>query len=431
MSVRSHEFGRELRRRRLAAGLSLAALSMSVHYSKAQLSKVERGLKEPSRELAALCDTRLGAGGALVALVRGRNPEPAVQTGTENDGGSEDVWLMHLSVDGASWFQPVGRRQVLLGGAASLVGISTGGEDGAAAAPETDLLEGFQLLFSQYRRIGQTVSPGTLLPVLIAQTHVLRGLAGAASGEHRRGILRLASRYAEYIGWLTQESGDDEAAMWWTRQAVELSAAGGDRNLAAYAFVRHALIALYQQDGDRTVALALRGQDTALPPRIRALALQREAQGHAINGDHATSMRCLDAARDLFARSEPVPGEPLLGTTNLADPAAMVKGWCLFDLGRPKEAADVLSAELEKVPEHALRMRTRFGVRQARALAAAGDIDHASQLLGELLGSVDVVDSATVRTDLVLLAKTLNRYHRSPSVREIVPELGRALSNAY
>ncbi|MFI0904289.1 helix-turn-helix domain-containing protein [Streptomyces sioyaensis] len=40
----SAEFGEELRKRRLDAGLSLTALSAAVHYSKAQLSKVERGM---------------------------------------------------------------------------------------------------------------------------------------------------------------------------------------------------------------------------------------------------------------------------------------------------------------------------------------------------------------------------------------------------
>ncbi|MFD5374742.1 helix-turn-helix domain-containing protein [Streptomyces griseoincarnatus] len=56
-------FGEELRKRRLEAGLSLTALSGSVHYSKAQLSKVERGLKAPSRDLARLCDAALGESG--------------------------------------------------------------------------------------------------------------------------------------------------------------------------------------------------------------------------------------------------------------------------------------------------------------------------------------------------------------------------------
>ncbi|MEZ3183041.1 helix-turn-helix domain-containing protein, partial [Streptomyces pimonensis] len=64
----STPFGEELRKRRLEAGLSLTDLSGLVHYSKAQLSKVERGIKAPSRDLTRLCDAALGADGALIAL---------------------------------------------------------------------------------------------------------------------------------------------------------------------------------------------------------------------------------------------------------------------------------------------------------------------------------------------------------------------------
>ncbi|MEW1774422.1 helix-turn-helix transcriptional regulator [Streptomyces sp. NPDC086777] len=73
-----HRVRRELRKRRLEAGLSLTALSGSVHYSKAQLSKVERGLKAPSRDLARLCDADLGAGGALLSLLVPETTDPPV-----------------------------------------------------------------------------------------------------------------------------------------------------------------------------------------------------------------------------------------------------------------------------------------------------------------------------------------------------------------
>jgi transcriptional regulator with XRE-family HTH domain len=67
-------FGEELRRKRLTAGLSLAQLAHIVHYSKAQRSKVERGIKTPSRDLARLCDAALDADGELASLA---SPEPA------------------------------------------------------------------------------------------------------------------------------------------------------------------------------------------------------------------------------------------------------------------------------------------------------------------------------------------------------------------
>lgn len=99
-----------------------------------------------------------------------------------------------------------------------------------------------------------------------------------------------------------QESGNERAALWWTQRAVDLASAGGDRHLAGYALVRRALVTLYHDDAKETIALARQAQDNSLPPRIRGLAAQREAQGHAIAGDRDACLRTLDRARDLLAR---------------------------------------------------------------------------------------------------------------------------------
>ncbi|RSM57852.1 hypothetical protein DMH03_26245 [Amycolatopsis sp. WAC 01376] len=66
-------FGAELRRRRKAAGLSLTELAVRTHYSKGYLSKVETGLSAPNPALAALCETELGAEGALKPLLPGES----------------------------------------------------------------------------------------------------------------------------------------------------------------------------------------------------------------------------------------------------------------------------------------------------------------------------------------------------------------------
>ncbi len=137
----------------------------------------------------------------------------------------------------------------------------------------------------QYRQLGQTVSPGLLLPALTAQTHTLRELSAHAGSQTRQGLLRLGSRYAEYVGWLVQETGNEQAALWWTQRAVDLAAVGGDHDLAAYGLVRRALVTLYREDATQTVELAQRAQNGKVPPRIRGLAAQREAQDHALAGE--------------------------------------------------------------------------------------------------------------------------------------------------
>ncbi|MEV0974973.1 helix-turn-helix domain-containing protein [Microtetraspora glauca] len=421
----SIHFGQELRRLRVVSNLTLTDLAKLVHYSKGQLSKVERGLKAPSRELARLCDAALDAGGSLVRLAPVAQGEAAEPEPT--DDTDEEVWLMRLSGDGQSWFQPVGRRQVLAVGAMSIAGMSIGRTHAGPNAGGVELLKAARWLFDQYRQLGQVTNSAVVLPALIAQTHTLKDVAATADSRTRQGLLRMSSRYAEYVGWLIQETGDEQGALWWTRQAVDLAAAGGDRHLAAYGLVRRALVMLYREDAAQTVGLAQKAQEGAVPPRIRGLAAQREAQGHAIAGDYDACMRSMDRARTLLASRPDDSDGPVIGTTNLSDPAAMITGWCLYDLGRPRDAAELLDRELARVAPQALRTRVRYGIRRALAYAAAGEVDHGCDLTRELLGDVGTVSSATIAADLRNLARTLGRHPRNRNVRALSPELSTAL----
>lgn len=426
---RSLPFGPALRRRRLAAGLSLSQLSQRVHYSKAQLSKVERGLKPASADLARLCDATLEAGGELTSLLPGDADGTELPI-TKDEEQEEEVWLMHLSANGPSWFRPMDRRSVMstgAAGAAAFVGLGTGPARSATAhggdPAGLTLLESARALFDQYRCLGQTARPEVVLPALIAQTHSLRELSARTGPRSRNALLRLASRYAEYVGWLVQETGNDRGALWWTDRAVELASEGGDTDLAAYAVVRRGLITLYRRDGRQTVQLARQAQSGALPPRIRGLALQREGQGHAMTGEHAASMRCLDRARELLARDQADGSAPVLGTSTVRDPISLATAWCLYDLGRPQRAARILEREVRHIPRHALRARTRFGARLALAYASAGEIDRACALAHDLVEATGAIESATVRTDIVRLSEVLTRYHNSDAVRAFAPQL--------
>ncbi|CAK7280276.1 helix-turn-helix domain-containing protein [Streptomyces sp. RM1] len=422
MPYPSPDFGQELRKRRLAAGLSLTGLSEAVHYSKAQLSKVERGIKAPSHDLVRLCDAALGADGELITLVartaRDTLAEPAPGHADEED------WIMELSPDGHNRFHPMGRRQVMSAGAASLMTWRSTNAEPIGPAAGTGMLDASRAMFTHYRRLGQSVAPGLLLPVLIAQTHTLRELSAQSDAGTRRQLLALGSRYAEYVGWLVQETGDEQAALWWTRRAVDLAAAGGDPALAGYALVRRALVTLYRDDAEGTIALARRAQSGTLPPRIRGLAAQREAQGHALAGDRDACLRALDRARDLLARHDSDSDEPVIGTMHLPDSVGMVTGWCLVDLGRPREAGEELDRQLAAVGPDAVRTQVRYGVRRALAYASAGEIDHACALTEPLLDGVSAVRSATVTIDLRRLSRVLARHADHPSVRQIGPRLG-------
>ncbi|MGH3808414.1 MAG: helix-turn-helix domain-containing protein [Pseudonocardiaceae bacterium] len=416
-------FGPELRRLRESADLSLTRLAGLLHYSKGHLSKIETGIKRPTPELAQRCDALLGAEGTLAALVPARPGKSGTTTKQTID--DSEVWLMIVAPDGTSQLQLVDRRQVLAGGGASVLSFGFSGRDVSAAAQQPASLVGLRALFDQFRQFGQTASPAVVLPALIAQTQTMQGIAAESDARTQGPALTLAARYAEYTGWMCQEAGNDEAALWWTDRAVELATAGGDHDLASYALVRRALMALYRNDAAETIELSHGAQRGSVLPRIRGLAVQREAQGHAIAGDRDACLRCLDSARGLLALPPSDPTAPVLGSTNMTD--SVITGWCLYDLGRPGEAAEILDREIARMPPHALRSHTRYGVRRALAHAAAGEVEHACAIAESLLGGVGLVGSATIRTDLRRLARTLSRFRSTRSVRELSPQLTAAL----
>ncbi|MEU6960278.1 helix-turn-helix domain-containing protein [Streptomyces chrestomyceticus] len=423
MSEQPISFGIELRRRRTAAGWSLTRLAMAVHYSKGHLSKVETGLKRPTSELARLCDAALCADGVLAALVP---PTEATEAAPLPESRpDEEVWIMQWDADGSVRFAAMDRRRALALGASCLLAVAAGEEPAAAASPaDAGLLQASRAMFDQYRRLGQSAEPGALVPPLVAQAQALRDLATRSAGGTRRGLLVLASRYAEFAGWMAQESGNDRAASWLTQRAVDLAQAGGDRHLATYALARQALISFYAGDAATTIALSGRAADTKdAPPRIRGLAAQQEAQGHALAGDHQACMRRLETARALLSADAGDPTLPVIGSSNLTDPVSMATGWCLYDLGRPQQAADILDAETALLPGHSVRNQVRYGMRRALSHAAAGHIEHACSVAGALLGPVSQVDSATVRADVRRLARLLTRHGSNAAVREITPQL--------
>ena len=404
------DFGNELRRRRNDAGLSLRALSDKARFSRSYLSKIENGVRQPTPELARACDIALQADGSLAALA-----PPRVATPEQTLEATGDTWTIRLTNNGGAF-------EVTSAGSEPVQHtLMRWDHPPAHTAALGDVLLRW---FDDLRRLGQSHPPHSLIPPLALLCKVLR----TGVHEDRPAALRLAARYAEYTGWMAQEADDETAAVWWTNEAVTLSAAGGDAELGAYALVRRAELALYRGDFLATIVLAQQARERSGLRSIQAMAAQREAQGHAAAGHEEQYREMLRTAADLAATAPGDDGgEPLLGTTNLHDPLAFVEGWCLNDLGRYDAAAAVLEVELARIPAWAGRARARCGARLALALVASGDVGRTCEVLRDILPAVTMVDSATVRSDLRLVYRRLGGRRGRPGVAEILTALADAL----
>jgi hypothetical protein len=270
-------------------------------------------------------------------------------------------------------------------------------------------------------------SPTVVLEPLVAQVRTVHALAQENPEPARSRLLLLAARIAEYTGWLSQEAGNEQAALSWTRYAGELGRAGGDREIASYVLVREAGLALYRQDPITTIELAQQAQHGRVSARTLGLAARREAQGHALAGDRDGCERALDRAAELLDKSTvDTRAYSVLGST-APDPLGLARGWALADLGMPSEAAALLDRELARLPATSRRTRARFGARRSLAYALAGEIDQSCLTLAETIDDAAHVDSATIRMDLRELSRTLSRWRNHGTVKEIFPELSRVL----
>jgi hypothetical protein len=385
--------------------MSLATLAEHAFYTKGYLSKVENGLKEPSRALAGRCDAVLDAGGRLAELVP----------------------LERL---------PDARADPLPGGdpfALAAPGADPNPSAAAAAAADEHSLPTLIDALEQCRRLGHQFSPRPVLESVRGLTGWVRILADHAEdpvAAVRFGLL--AARYAEYAGWMAQEAGDDQLAANWTRLAVTWARAAGDDELPWLALIRDADIALYRYDPARMIEVSRLAQEAA-PVRVRSLAAQREAQGFALLGDYDSCLRALDRSAELGAqadradRADRNDWPAVAQGTSVADRLAITRGWALVDLGRPAEAASVLDDEVPRISPIAVRSRARYGLRQALAHLGAGHLDRACELLNSLITDVVRADSATIRLDLRRVVQELSRWRTHPLAADLVVRLSAVL----
>jgi len=387
-------FGSEVRRLRIAAGKSLDELGTEVYLSRSQLGKIEQGDARGNFQLALSLDTVLDAHGLLTRLFL----EECARVGPV----APDTDILTC------------RDRVPSG---------AGGADRAErAVAATAHLQALRVRSHQFglQSIASDLGDG------IAE---LYGLVDRAIPDAADPVWPVLLRYAELLGWTTQETGHHAIALRWTRAMVGWARALGDADALGYALVRQSQQARRRGDAEAAVTFARRaGGIGGISPRIAQFAAQREAQACAATGDEHAYNRALERYYALLAVSAPsghllaplpwwgpVPdpafeGSRLLEATCLIDLTDFPAAIALFDRGMPQLGA--------VRPGYA-----RLGVRHALACAHVGEPERACRIVAGALPTVARQGSASLRGDLRLLSRVLNRYRRSPAVRTLLPDL--------
>ncbi len=154
-----------------------------------------------------------------------------------------------------------------------------------AAGPE--LLDYLDHVFDDCARTDNVAGPRYVGGTVSQQLAMIDELCPEAHGSTRDGLLARGARYAELAGWLNQDAGNLEAALYWSDRAMEYAQVLGDPRLTSYILMRKSNVTGDARQAGRALGLAeaaLRHSDR-LTPRLRAVALRQQAVAHALSGE--------------------------------------------------------------------------------------------------------------------------------------------------
>jgi transcriptional regulator with XRE-family HTH domain len=296
-----------------------------------------------------------------------------------------------------------------------------------AAGIGPDAVPYLNSMFELHVRADNAMGSRLLIDVVREQTRQAEQWTREARGPVREPLLRTASRYAEFCGWVHQDQGDFAAADDWTRRAVDMAQELGDVHLVAYGLMRRSNVATESGrpiDGLHLAEAALR-QRLGSHPRLTALSLRQKASAHAMRGEVADCRAAVDRGTEAASAG---------GTSSRAETAyctvpymAMEGGQALLTAGDPLAALRLLSTALEQWPAGQDRDRGLCLARLAHAYVDADEPEAACTTARQAVASLEAARSARTEGTLRRLRGRLLIFRRRPEVQELREELAQAV----
>lgn len=171
-------------------------------------------------------------------------------------------------------------------------------------------------------------------------------------------------------------------------------------------------------DTGRTIGLAQVAQQEPghLPARIRAVAAQQEAHGHALAGDEAACHRKLDEAMELAAAELTIEGP---GRYCIPEFLEIQRATCWVELGRPDRAVTIFEEQLTRLPSVHRRDRGVYLARLARAYAGRDDADGAAMNARQALDGLATTGSRRIVSEFVKLQPRLEQWRDVPGMTDL------------
>ena len=268
------------------------------------------------------------------------------------------------------------------------------------------------------------LGPQRLLSTVQQQLAIMDDLRRNAGGTLRRALLATQSRWAEFAGWLSDDTGDVITGTIWTDHAMEMAQAADDPTWVAYILARKAQRATRSGAGDRVVDLGQAAQRTPqLPPLVRAFAYLQQAHGHALTGETRDCDAAVVAAEELIAAHT---GTAEVGGFCTMSYLRQQQADCWLAQHRPDRAVAAFEAALDQWPANMQRDRGLCLARLAGAHLAGErpDPDQAGTVATQAHQVGVATGSARILADLEQVAAGLAPWRSREPVAQFLDLIG-------
>ena len=269
------------------------------------------------------------------------------------------------------------------------------------------------------------IGPSYLIPAIQAQLPVIEQICRMTRNDDHEEALRIGSQFTEFCGWLYQDSGDNECAMYWTERSLEYAIELDDRRVISYVLMRKSNIATDAGQPGQGLGLANAAlkQRNYLTPRLHAVVLRQRANAYAMLHESSNFARDADEAfkQAIVGTSQ---DESDLAPYCTPSYVEMEAGASWVKLNSAKAALPVFEESrtswnaVEQVRDRALCL-----ARLATAYAATGEAEQACAVAEELIAVAGGLSSARVSTQVADLRRSLAPGHQNLAVRDLLRRL--------
>ncbi|MFI9326137.1 hypothetical protein ACIGZJ_01175 [Kitasatospora sp. NPDC052868] len=289
---------------------------------------------------------------------------------------------------------------------------SIGGQGLSAPIDPDFLVSHLRSLMPGHYKAANLLGSRHALDAVTRHVQLLDRLQQNVGGRSRDELLTIGARTAEFRGWLNQDLGDFGQALYWSDRAMEWAQETGDDVMAAYVLFRKSNQATAQRNTQKAVSLARAAQRSAgATLRIRALAAQQEAQGHALMGNLRFAEAKFDEAHELAAEPDDSHADDALDLAYCTPTyIEMQRANCLIELGDAQTAVSMFEAELQILPPIYRNDQGVYLSRLARAYAVSGEPEQAAAAADRALSIAIDTESARAMAELSAADKALQRW---------------------